>query len=68
MSELAQICDRSDVEFMASVWDREAMRWADPLIRIHKVGSGDFTCLPLIEILVSTGKPLDLINRLVFRK
>src|SRR5262245_49943507 len=30
--------------YMASVWDTEVLKWVDPYIAIHKVGSGDLTC------------------------
>lgn len=45
---------------MASVWDKEMLTWADPYLPIHKVGSGDLTCYPMIEALVETKKPIIL--------
>lgn len=57
---LAEICRDAGVMFMASVWDAEMLGWIDPYISIHKVGSGDLTCYPLIRQLVLTGKPLIL--------
>lgn len=57
---LAQACASGGARFMASVWNAEAIAWADPYIPIHKVGSGDMTCTPLIRQLVHTGKPIIL--------
>lgn len=57
---LAAICRDAGVQFMASVWDAAMLAWIDPHIAIHKVGSGDLTCYPLIRRLVATGKPLIL--------
>ena len=57
---LAQKCVAHGVMFMASVWNEAALRWIDPYIPIHKVGSGDLTCWPLIRKLIETGKPLIL--------
>lgn len=57
---LAEDCIAAGTMFMASVWDAGMLEWADPYIPIHKVGSGDLTCHPLIRKLVRTGKPLIL--------
>jgi len=57
---LAEDCAAAGTMFMASVWDAEMLEWADPYIPIHKIGSGDLTCYPLIRKLVRTGKPLIL--------
>lgn len=57
---LAEICIAGGARFMASLWNAEAMEWADRYIPIHKVGSGDLTCTPLIRKLVRTGKPIIL--------
>ena len=57
---LAEMCRKAGVMFMASVWDADRLAWADKLIPIHKVGSGDFTCFPLIKKLVASDKPLIL--------
>jgi N,N'-diacetyllegionaminate synthase len=59
-SALAEQCIAGGAKFMASVWNAEALAWVDRYIPIHKVGSGDLTCFPLIRKLVATGKPLIL--------
>ena len=58
--ELAGMCRAAGISFMASVWDLDALAWADPYIAIHKIGSGDITAWPLIRWMVGTGKPLIL--------
>jgi N,N'-diacetyllegionaminate synthase len=57
---LALTCERAGAMFMASVWDTEMLDWINPHISIHKVGSGDLTCYPIIRRLVETGKPIIL--------
>ena len=46
--------------YMASVWDEEMLAWIAPFIAIHKVGSGDLTCYPMLRLLARTGKPIVL--------
>jgi len=46
--------------YMASVWDEEILAWIDPYMGIHKVGSGDLTCYPMLRTLAKTGKPIVL--------
>jgi N,N'-diacetyllegionaminate synthase len=46
--------------YMASVWDLEMLGWIDPYITVHKVGSGDLTCYPMLAALAATGKPIIL--------
>lgn len=57
---LIDYCASVDRDFMASVWDKALLDWVDPFIKIHKVGSGDLTCYPLLKLLVATGKPIIL--------
>ena len=45
---------------MASVWSADMLKWADPHLSIHKVGSGDLTCYPMLKALAATGKPIIL--------
>jgi N,N'-diacetyllegionaminate synthase len=58
--ELADDCAAAGVEFMASSWDFAMVDWVDPLVKMHKVGSGDLTCYPMLKRLVRTGKPIIL--------
>ncbi len=45
---------------MASVWSRQMLSWANPRLTLHKVGSGDLTCYPMLKALVQTEKPIIL--------
>jgi N-acetylneuraminate synthase/N,N'-diacetyllegionaminate synthase len=45
---------------MSSVWDEHLLHVLDEFLPAYKVGSGDFTNLPLIEWMLTTGKPLIL--------
>ena len=45
---------------MASVWNLEMLKWANPHLPYHKVGSGDLTCYPILAALVKTKKPIIL--------
>lgn len=56
----AKRCKKFNKDFMASVWDSKSIDLVDPLIKIHKVGSGDLTCYPLIKLLIQTKKPIIL--------
>lgn len=57
---LAERCSAAGRMFMASVWDADMLDWIDPYIPIHKIGSGDLTCYPLIRKLAQSGKPIIL--------
>ncbi|QDS96355.1 N,N'-diacetyllegionaminic acid synthase [Roseimaritima multifibrata] len=56
--ELAEMCVEVEVDFMASVWDMGAFRFLDPLIAVHKIGSGDLTNYRLLKPMAETGKPI----------
>lgn len=45
---------------MASVWSLDMLKWANPHLTYHKVGSGDLTCYPMLAALVETKKPIIL--------
>lgn len=57
---LAAECNAAGRGFMASVWNTEMLAWANPLFTMHKVGSGDLTCYPMLKALVATKKPIIL--------
>lgn len=59
-TELSKICSERDCDFMASIWDGDLIKYFDPHINIHKIGSGDLTCYPILRVLVATGKPIIL--------
>ncbi len=55
---LAETCAEHDTDFLASVWDKESISWANSFVPFHKIGSGDMTAFPLIRQMVTTGKPI----------
>ena len=58
--ELAKLCKKLKINFMASVWDINAISYIDKYIPIYKIGSGDLTNYPLIEKFLKTSKPIIL--------
>ena len=57
---LIEIIDKGRSIPMASVWCEEMLSWADPRLPLHKVGSGDLTCYPMLALLAKTNKPIIL--------
>ena len=66
--ELAELCEKIGITFMASVWDIDAFSYIDKYMPIYKVGSGDMTAYNLIKKMVLTGKPLILSTGLATQK
>ena len=58
--EIAKICKKSGVDYLASVWDEEMLLWIDKYLKYYKIGSGDLTSYPIIENLAKRGKPIIL--------
>ena len=58
--DLINTVKNADVIPMASVWNQKMLKWADPKLPIHKVGSGDLTCYPILGSLAKTNKPIIL--------
>ena len=44
--------------FMSSLWDKDAIEKLDPYLKVHKVGSGDLTNYPILDLLAKKDKPL----------
>ncbi len=57
---LAGICAEAGVYFMASIWSLPLIDTFDPVVSMHKVGSGDLTSYPILRRLAATGKPIIL--------
>ncbi|MDG1707544.1 MAG: N-acetylneuraminate synthase family protein [Emcibacteraceae bacterium] len=61
--ELFKLIKKSGKKVCASVWDVNMLHWALPFIDVVKIGSGDFTYLPLVlellsykkEVIISSG-------------
>ena len=58
--ELAKMCHKNNVKFMASVWNLDSISWIDEYMEIYKIGSGDLTAYPGIEQTCKIGKPIIL--------
>lgn len=58
--ELAEMCRKNGVGYMASVWDLEMLEWIDDYMPIYKIGSGDLTAWPLVKAFAKRGKPIIL--------
>lgn len=56
--ELAILCKKLGTNFMASVWDLDAISYIDKYIQIYKIGSGDLTSYNLIKKFLKTSKPI----------
>ncbi len=56
--ELARHCSTVGLEFLCSCFSLEAFKVIDPLVRMHKVPSGQVTNLPLLRAIAHTGKPV----------
>jgi len=57
---LAEKCKNAGKVYLASVWDLDAVDWIDPYLDYYKIGSGDLTAPPVLEKIVSKGKPIIL--------
>ena len=64
--ELAKQCKSNNVLFCASVWGSSAFEWINPYIPFYKVGSGDLTAYPILDIVTSYVKPIILSTGVVW--
>jgi sialic acid synthase SpsE/spore coat polysaccharide biosynthesis protein SpsF (cytidylyltransferase family) len=55
---LAQMCRDAGVIYCASVWDPGVLDWIDPWLDFYKIGSGDLTAWPLLDVFAARGKPM----------
>ncbi|MBI2040880.1 MAG: N-acetylneuraminate synthase family protein [DPANN group archaeon] len=56
--ELADYAKAHGIIFMSSCWDEDSLEMLDKHIVVHKIGSGDFTNIPLIRKVIAKGKPV----------
>lgn len=56
--ELIRLAKKLRVKFMASIWDLEKISKFDKYLQIYKVGSGDLTAWPILEIIAKKNKPI----------
>ena len=55
---LADMCKEAGIGFMASIWNPEFVPWVDAYSDIYKIGSGDFTAIPVIDHFIGLKKPI----------
>ena len=58
--DLIKMVGEGDAKPMASVWSKEMLNWVNSRLPLHKVGSGDLTCYPMLALLAKTNKPIIL--------
>ena len=57
---IAEMCIAAKVQYLASVWDLDMLKWIDKYLNYYKIGSGDLTAYPIIEQFAKNGKPIIL--------
>jgi sialic acid synthase SpsE len=60
MKQIAQYCERRNIEFMCTPFDLDSMRWLAPLVKRMKIASGFVTDLPFLREAAKLGIPLIL--------
>lgn len=58
--ELAELCEKNNTRFMASVWNPDYVSWIDKHNPIYKIGSGDLTAYPVLKSFTKLRKPIIL--------
>lgn len=58
--ELAKMVTNAGIGFMASVWNTDYIKVIDKYMPIYKIGSGDLTAYPILEVIAKIGKPIIL--------
>jgi sialic acid synthase SpsE len=59
-AELADYCKKSEIIFMSTPFDDEAVDFLDELVPAFKIASADITNIPFIRHIASKGKPIFL--------
>lgn len=55
---LAKMVIDAGRQYIASVWDVNALEWIDPYISFYKIGSGDLTAYPVLKATALKKKPI----------
>ena len=59
VKELKEYCDKVGIEFMASAFDAERVKWLEKLgVKRHKLASRSINDLEVIKAMEKTGKPI----------
>lgn len=57
---LAEMIQEAGINYMASVWNTEYIKFIDEYMPIYKIGSGDLTAFPILKTIALIGKPIIL--------
>ena len=55
---LAAHCRATDIDFVSTPFDSDAVDFLDPIVPFHKVASADLTNVPLLRQVAAKGKPV----------
>lgn len=58
--EIAKMCKKAKVIYLASVWEESSLNWIDKYLKFYKIGSGDLTAYPILSLLAKRNKPIIL--------
>ena len=58
--EIANMCKKANVIYLASVWEESSLNWIDRYLKFYKIGSGDLTAYPILSQLAKRDKPIIL--------
>ena len=60
LTYMKQLCDRAEIEFLCTPFDKERADFIDPLVKEFKIGSGQANDLDFLAHVSSKGKPIIL--------
>lgn len=55
---IADMCEESGLKYLASVWNKSDLKWAQKKMDFFKIGSGDLTAYDQIDALCRYKKPI----------
>jgi N-acetylneuraminate synthase len=59
--KLFEYCSKKNITYLCTPWDSTSLEFLEEIgVSAYKVASADLTNMPLIELLIKTGKPLIL--------
>jgi N,N'-diacetyllegionaminate synthase len=54
--DLIRLAKKNNIVFMASIWDTDLIKKFDDYLNVYKIGSGDLTAYPILEIIARKNK------------
>jgi sialic acid synthase SpsE len=55
---LAKHCERTDIDFLSTPFDADAVDFLEPLVPFYKIASADLTNTPMLRQIAAKGKPV----------